>query len=56
MQNHDYIPGTDAGLLAFAKTLSAYALANFARWGMPSPEAMLDAPLSAFETALTAYQ
>jgi hypothetical protein len=32
MQNHDYIPKVDAGLLPFAKTLSAYALAHFARW------------------------
>ena len=37
MQNHDYIPKGDASLLAFAKTLYAYAPANFALWSVPSP-------------------
>jgi hypothetical protein len=32
-ENHDYIPKIEGALLPFAKTLSAYALANFARWG-----------------------
>jgi hypothetical protein len=52
----DYIPTTESGLPPFAKTLYAYALANFARWGAPSPQALLDAEITAFETALAAYQ
>jgi hypothetical protein len=56
MSDHDYIPAGEGQLLPFAKTLSAYALANFARWGMPSPQTLLDAPITAFETALAAYQ
>ncbi|MDR3337753.1 MAG: hypothetical protein LBT16_11160 [Treponema sp.] len=54
-QNHDYIPKTDGELLSFAKNLYAYALANFTRWEVPSPQAMLEAPVAAFETALAAY-
>jgi hypothetical protein len=56
MQKHDYIPKVDAGLLSFAKTLSAYALANFARWGVPTPQTLLDAPVAAFEAALVPFQ
>jgi hypothetical protein len=52
----DYIPTTESGLLPFAKTLYAFALANFARWSVPSPQTLLDALITAFETALTAYQ
>ncbi|MDR0600019.1 MAG: hypothetical protein LBG84_08070 [Treponema sp.] len=55
-QNHDYIPYRDPDLLAFAKNLYAYALANAARWSAPSPQAALEALIAAFETALTAYQ
>lgn len=55
-QTHDYIPKTDSELLQFAKTLYAYALANYARWGVPSPQTSLEALITAFETALTAFQ
>ena len=56
MPDHDYIPASDGNLLPFAKNLYAFALANFARWSVPSPQAMLDAEITAFETALAAYQ
>ena len=56
MPDHDYIPATDAGLLPFAKNLYAYALANFARWSVPSPQTVLETAITAFETALAAYQ
>ena len=56
MTDHDYIPTAEGNLLPFAKNLYAYALANFARWSVPSPQAMLDALITAFETAMTAYQ
>ncbi|MDR0562663.1 MAG: hypothetical protein LBG73_08235 [Spirochaetaceae bacterium] len=54
-QNHDYIPSNDSKLLTFAKNLYAYALAHYARWGVPGPQPMLDAPIAAFETGLTAF-
>jgi hypothetical protein len=55
-KNHDYIPWVDAELLLFAKTLYAYALANFARWVVISPQGMLEPLIDAFETALSLYQ
>jgi hypothetical protein len=56
MSDHDYIPAAEGGLLPFAKTLYAYALAHFAGWGVPSPQTVLEPPIAAFETAFTAYQ
>ena len=56
MPDHDYIPSADGNLLPFAKNLYAFALANFARWGVPSPQAVLDAEVTAFEMALAAFQ
>ena len=55
-ENHDYIPKIEGRLLPFARTLYAYALANYARWGVPSPQTMLDGTITAFETAFAAYQ
>jgi hypothetical protein len=55
-QNHDYIPRNDDELLAFAKNLYAYALANYTRWQIPSPQAYLEAPIAAFESALTVFK
>jgi hypothetical protein len=56
MSNHDYIPTTEGDLLPFAKTLYAYALANFARWSVPSPQTMLETAITAFETTFATFQ
>ncbi|MDR2480236.1 MAG: hypothetical protein LBD48_13135 [Treponema sp.] len=53
---HDYIPKIEGSLLPFAKTLYAYALAHFAAWSVPSPQTVLEPPITAFETAFAAYQ
>ena len=37
-------------------TLSPYALANYARWAVPSPQALRDTPLAALDSALAAFQ
>ena len=55
-QNHDYIPRNDDELLVFAENLYAYALVNYTRWQVPSPQSFLEAPIAAYKTALTAYQ
>jgi hypothetical protein len=55
-RNHDYIPLSDEGLLPFAQNLYAYALANHVRWGVPSPQPTLEAPIAAFGAALAVYQ
>jgi hypothetical protein len=55
-QNHDYIPWKDEDLLVFAENFYAYALANYTRWQVPSPQAYLEAPIAAYKTALAAYQ
>ncbi|MDR2534608.1 MAG: hypothetical protein LBD29_01075 [Treponema sp.] len=55
-ENHDYIPRNDRVLLSFAKTLYAYALANYARWGVPIPQTMLEADINAFDAALAVFQ
>ena len=54
--NHDYIPKIEAQLLPFARSLFTYALANFARWSVPSPQTALDAAINAFDTAFAAFQ
>jgi hypothetical protein len=53
---HDYIPKNDDELLVFTENLYAYALANYTRWQVPSPQSFLEAPIAAYKTALTAYQ
>jgi hypothetical protein len=55
-KNRDYIPWKSADLLLFASTLYAYALLNFVRWNVPSPQSILEALIGTFETALAAYQ
>ncbi|MDR2509647.1 MAG: hypothetical protein LBC77_03270 [Spirochaetaceae bacterium] len=52
----DYVPHKDSELLVFAKTFYAYALANYARWGVPSPQTIIDGEIAAYEAALAAYQ
>ncbi|MDR2510263.1 MAG: hypothetical protein LBC77_06430 [Spirochaetaceae bacterium] len=52
----DYIPRKDAELLVFAKNFYTFALASYVRWGVPSPQALLDAQIGAFEAALAAFQ
>ena len=53
---HDYIPKNDDELLVFAENLYTYALANYTRWQVPSPQSFLEAPVAAYKTALTVYQ
>ena len=53
---HDYIPKNDDELLVFTENLYAYALANYTRWQVPSPQSFLEAPVAAYKTALTVYQ
>jgi hypothetical protein len=53
--SHDYVPKADGTLLPFAKTLYGYALLNYARWNVPSPQTMLEPLITAFETALAAF-
>ena len=55
-KNHDYIPKNDDDLLAFAKNFYAYALANYARWQIPSSQPYLEAPIAAFESALAVFK
>jgi hypothetical protein len=54
--SRDYIPTVESALLPFAKTLYAYALTNYARWNAVSPQTLLDAPITAFESAFSAFQ
>jgi hypothetical protein len=54
--SHDYIPTVEGELLPFARNLYAYALANFARWAVPSPQTMLEPVITAFDTAFAAFQ
>jgi hypothetical protein len=55
LTKHDYVPSNDGELLTFAKHLYAYALAAYARWGVLSPQAMLETAITGFETALAAF-
>jgi hypothetical protein len=52
----DYIPGSDEKFLEWSKNLYAYALANYSRWSVPSPQTELETPLSAYEAAFEAAQ
>jgi hypothetical protein len=54
-QYRDYIPKTDADVIVFAKNLYDYALANCERWSVASPKDMLETQITAFETALVAF-
>ena len=54
--SHDYIPTVEVEILPFARNLYAYALANYGQWGIPSPQIMLDGAITAFDTALAAFQ
>jgi hypothetical protein len=55
-KHNDYIPYKDADILQFTKTFYGYALANYTRWGIPSPQVPLDSRLTAFEDAMGAFQ
>jgi hypothetical protein len=52
----DYIPSSDEKFLEFSKNLVAYALANFTRWSVPTPQTDLQPPLTAYEAAFQAAQ
>jgi hypothetical protein len=54
--NTDYIPRGDGPFLEFAKTLYAYALANFSRWQVPSPQTDLETLLADYEAKFQAAQ
>ncbi|MDR2482028.1 MAG: hypothetical protein LBD08_00170 [Treponema sp.] len=54
--SHDYIPTIEANLLPFAKTLYEYAMMSFTRWGVPSPQLLLEAAIDAFESAFISCQ
>jgi hypothetical protein len=54
--NTDYIPRGYGPFLEFAKNLYAYALANFNRWSIPSPQADLEALLTGYEAKFEAAQ
>jgi hypothetical protein len=54
--NTDYIPRGDAVFLEFAKNLYAYALDNFGRWSVPTPQTELGGPLETFEAKFQAAQ
>jgi hypothetical protein len=51
----DYIPRSDDKFLEWAKNLYNYALSNFVRWSVPSPQSTLQSSLSEFEDAFQAY-
>jgi hypothetical protein len=50
----DYIPSSDEKFLEWSKNLYAYALANFTRWSVPTPQTELQALLTAHEAAFEA--
>jgi hypothetical protein len=52
----DYIPSSDEKFLEWSKNLYAYALANFAKWSVPTPQTDLQAPLTAYEAAFETAQ
>jgi hypothetical protein len=52
----DYIPGSDEKFLEWSKNLYAYAVANFSRWSVPSPQTALESRLSAYETTFETAQ
>jgi hypothetical protein len=49
--SHGYIPANDGQFLEWARNLYQYALQNFQKWSVPSPQMSLQAPLGDFETA-----
>jgi hypothetical protein len=54
--NTDYVPNTDAPFREWVKILYAYILANFARWGVPTPQTDLEPLLTAYEAKFEAAQ
>jgi len=50
--NKDYIPHSDEQFLEWAKQLNTYATANFSRWGVESPAALIAEPLTIFTAAM----
>jgi len=52
MSRRDYIPKNDFLFLEWVRVLLAYALENFARWGVISPVDMLSSPMYDFEEKL----
>jgi hypothetical protein len=52
--NTDYIPRKDGVFVEFSKVLYAYALTNFARWQIPSPQPTLEALLTDYEAKFVA--
>jgi hypothetical protein len=52
----DYIPSSDEKFLEFSKNLTAYALTNFTRWNVPSPQAEIQPLFAAYEAAFEAAQ
>jgi hypothetical protein len=54
--NTDYIPRGDGAFLEWVKILYAYTLANFARWGVPTPQTVLEPLLTAYEAKFEAAQ
>ncbi|MDR2516033.1 MAG: hypothetical protein LBC88_01480, partial [Spirochaetaceae bacterium] len=47
----DYIPIKDEAFLDWADNLYTYALAHYAAWNIPGPEAKLEPPLAAYRAA-----
>jgi hypothetical protein len=54
--NADYVPRGDAPFLEWVKNLYAYALANFDRWKVPTPQTDLEPLLTAYEAKFEATQ
>jgi hypothetical protein len=52
----DYIPRTDGAFLEWVKNLYDYALAHYARWSVPSPQASLETLLGAYQAGYAAAQ
>ena len=53
MRAKDYIPRNDRKFLEWLKNLYVYLMAHFSAWLIPSPQLTLEAPMTAFEAALT---
>jgi len=48
----DYVPANDESLLDWARQLNACATANYSRWGVESPAALIAEPLAVFSAAM----